>query len=123
MTMTRNGLSSRCRFLQLVGAWGCGLTLRDAAIAAQGATVESGELPETAAWVEAIADPTIRRGVVSAIVRNLLPAAGELQYPGHFSISADGAAFGADTTWPGLDSLQMTGAYLLWAAATRAGLL
>ncbi len=79
----------------------------------RGSTADPGDLPESAAWVEAIADPEIRRGVTAAIVRNLLPAASEHHYPGHFSISADGAAFGADTTWPGLDSWQMTGAYLL----------
>lgn len=75
--------------------------------------VANGLPPDEAEWVQEIADPEIRAGVTSAIHRNLLPAAVETQYPGHFSISADGVAFGSDTTWPGLDSWQMTGAYLL----------
>ena len=99
--MMRNGLSSRWQVSPAGRCVGCGLT-RGRRHAARGTTVESCELPESAAWIAAIADPTIRHGVVAAIVRNLPPAAGELQYPGHFSISADGAAFGADTTWPGL---------------------
>ena len=52
-------------------------------------------------------------GVEAAIVKNLLPAATERCYPGHFTITADGKAFGGNTTWPGLDSWQMSGAYLL----------
>ena len=70
--------------------------------------------PDTVDWVREIADSEIRTGVTAAIFRNLLPAAGETQYPGHFSISADGAAFGGGyKPGPGLDSWQMTGAYLL----------
>ncbi|HSA94544.1 MAG TPA: hypothetical protein VLJ16_00740, partial [Acidobacteriota bacterium] len=60
----------------------------------------------------AIADPEIRAGVEAAVFKNLLPAATERDYPGYFNISADGAAFGG-ATWPGLDSWQMAGAYLL----------
>jgi len=60
-----------------------------------------------------IKDPEIRAGVDAAVNKNLLPAATERAYPGHFTISADGAAYGADTTWPGLDSWQMAGAYLM----------
>ncbi len=65
------------------------------------------------ALVPRIADAEIRAGVEAAIAKNLIPAATERQYPGHFTISADGGAYGGDTTWPGLDSWQMTGAYLL----------
>ena len=64
-------------------------------------------------WVGRIADAEIRAGAEAAISKNLLSAATERAYPGHFTISADGNAYGGDTTWPGLDSWQMTGAYLL----------
>ena len=63
--------------------------------------------------VRRIADTEIRAGVESAIVKNLAPAATERSYPGHFTITADGGADRSDTTWPGLDSWQMTGAFLL----------
>ena len=63
--------------------------------------------------VSRIFDPEIRAGVEAAIKKNLVPAATEIHYPGHFVITADGGAYGGDTTWPGLDSWQMTGAYLL----------
>ena len=59
-----------------------------------------------------IVDPEIRAGVEAAVFKNILPAATESDYPGYFNISADGAAFGG-ATWPGLDSWQMAGAYLL----------
>jgi hypothetical protein len=64
-------------------------------------------------WVRRIADADIRAGVEAAIARNLIPSATEQHYPGHFLITADGGAYGSDTTWPGLDSWQMSGAYLL----------
>lgn len=64
-------------------------------------------------WVRGIRDPVIREGVGAAIDRNLLAAATEHVYPGHFTINADGGGYGSDSTWPGLDSWQMTGAYLL----------
>jgi hypothetical protein len=59
-----------------------------------------------------VADLEIRAGVEAAVFKNILPAATESDYPGYFNISADGAAFGG-ATWPGLDSWQMAGAYLL----------
>ena len=59
-----------------------------------------------------IADAEIRAGVEAAVFKNLLPAATEQDYPGYFNICADGRAFGG-ATWPGLDSWQMAGAYLL----------
>jgi len=64
-------------------------------------------------WIQKIADPEVRAGVKAAVTQNLLPAATERVYPGHFCINADGGGFGSDTTWPGLDSWQMAGAYLL----------
>ena len=60
-----------------------------------------------------IADPLIRQAVAMAIEKTLEPAAAEKAYPGHFSVTADGKAFGGDKTWPGLDSWQLAGAYLL----------
>lgn len=62
--------------------------------------------------VRRIADPEIRAGVEAAVFRNLLPAATERVYPGHFTINADGGGYGNDSTWPGLDSWQMIGPYL-----------
>lgn len=73
-------------------------------------TLMPADLP---AWFEKIKDPEIRQGVLSAIEKNLVPAAVEQVYPGHFNISADGGAYGGGATWPGLDSWQMAGAYLL----------
>lgn len=55
----------------------------------------------------------IREGVTAAIKQSLEPAATERAYPGHFTIVADGHWFGQENTWPGLDSWQMAGAYLL----------
>ncbi len=63
--------------------------------------------------IERIIDPQIRAGVTAAVNLNLLPAADERVYPGHFCINADGGGFGSETTWPGLDSWQMAGGYLL----------
>ncbi len=63
--------------------------------------------------IRRITDPQIRAGADAAVNRNLIPAADEQAYPGHFFINADGGGYGSDTTWPGLDSWQMAGAYLL----------
>ncbi|MCL5005827.1 MAG: hypothetical protein M1404_04780 [Acidobacteria bacterium] len=52
-------------------------------------------------------------GVRAALDNSLYPALRERAYPGHFTIVADGKQYGAETTWPGLDSWQMAGAYLL----------
>lgn len=70
-------------------------------------------LDEQAGLAHTIADPEIRAGVEAAVFKNLLPAATERAYPGYFTITADGGAYGNDATWPGLDSWQMAGAYLL----------
>lgn len=59
-----------------------------------------------------IADAEIRAGAEAAVFKNLFPAATEQYYPGYFNICADGRAYGG-ATWPGLDSWQMAGAYLL----------
>jgi hypothetical protein len=55
----------------------------------------------------------IVRGTRAALEKSLLPALRERAYPGHFTITADGVHYGAENTWPGLDSWQMAGAYLL----------
>ncbi|HOW69152.1 MAG TPA: hypothetical protein PKY77_01010 [Phycisphaerae bacterium] len=68
---------------------------------------------DRAALAHTITDPSIRTGVEAAVFKNMLPAATERHYPGYFTITADGVSFGSDTTWPGLDSWQMAGAYLL----------
>src|SRR6266550_1997572 len=63
--------------------------------------------------MDRIADPLIRAGVTAAIEKTLLPAASEKAYPGHFNVVADASHYGGDSTWPGLDSWEMAGAYLL----------
>lgn len=63
--------------------------------------------------LDSIADDTIRTGVKMAIDKTLVPAAAERAYPGHFSVTADGRVYGAENTWPGLDSWELAGAYLL----------
>lgn len=72
-------------------------------------------LPEdpVQARIKKVKDSEIRAGLDAAINKNLLPSAREMAYPGHFSICADGQGYGAENTWPGLDSWQMAGAYLL----------
>lgn len=97
----------------LTWAGGIGLTTVLGTRSVGGRAQENDTLPESVAWIRDLPDVEIRRGLEAAIVQNLLPAATQRHYPGHFTISADGAAFGTDTTWPGLDSWQMTGAYLL----------
>jgi hypothetical protein len=63
--------------------------------------------------VSRIKDEDIRAGVEAAITKNLIPAATQQYYPGFFEISADGQSYGGGASWPGLDSWQMAGAYLL----------
>jgi hypothetical protein len=52
-------------------------------------------------------------GTKAALEKSLYPALQENVYPGHFMVVADGGGYGAENTWPGLDSWQMAGAYLL----------
>lgn len=56
---------------------------------------------------------TIIAGVKAALDNSLYPALRERVYPGHFTVVANGKEYGAETTWPGLDSWQMAGAFLL----------
>ena len=58
-------------------------------------------------------DELIDTGVKAAINKNLKPAITEQVYPGHFCICADCLGFGMENTWPGLDSWEAAGAYLL----------
>ena len=54
----------------------------------------------------------IAEGFRVALEKYLYPSLLEHAYPGHFIIAPDGG-FGTENTWPGLDSWQMAGAYLL----------
>jgi hypothetical protein len=107
-----SGLSRRS-FLAHTGAVSAGLALAAGSnlCATEPQTVQL--LPDAARMIAGIADAEIRAGMQAAVLKNLLPAASEICYPGHFTIAADGQAYGGDTTWPGLDSWQMAGAYLL----------
>ncbi|MFI5355800.1 MAG: hypothetical protein ACHQ4G_00550 [Opitutales bacterium] len=68
---------------------------------------------QAAAVAEADEAEVLSRALTAAVRQNLEPAATEHAYPGHFMIVADGHWFGQENTWPGLDSWQMAGAYLL----------
>ena len=76
-------------------------------------SLHAAEPADGADVIKSIADAEIRAGIEAAVNKNMIPAATEIYYPGHFTISADGQAYGNNTTWPGLDSWQMAGAYLL----------
>lgn len=110
--MNRIPRYSRRSFLQRTGPAALGAaSLAICALASPPLrAVETAQRPTD--WIRKIADPEIRAGVEAAIFKNLLPAALERVYPGHFTINADGGGFGSDTTWPGLDSWQMVGPYL-----------
>jgi len=60
-----------------------------------------------------IKEPLIRRGVEEAVCKTLKIAMLEKAYPGHFTVTADGSGFGTESTWPGLDSWELAGAYLI----------
>jgi len=103
---------SRRLFLKCSGATGLGLA-SFAGLPRAPAWLNAAEAPPSGAgWIRRIADPEVRAGVEAAVFNNLIPAATERVYPGHFTINADGGGFGSDTTWPGLDSWQMIGPYL-----------
>lgn len=111
--MEQQARFSRRVFLVRSGLAGIGLASAAGwGLLPQGAHAAESPL-EGSDLIRRIADAEIRAGVESAIVKNLVPAATERHYPGHFTITADGGAYGSDTTWPGLDSWQMTGAFLL----------
>jgi hypothetical protein len=54
----------------------------------------------------------IRKGARTALDKYLYPSLLDRIYPGHFIIAPDGC-YGTENTWPGLDSWQIAGAYLL----------
>ena len=60
-----------------------------------------------------IKDITIRQALEHAIEDHLLTAMRHAAYFGHFSVTSDGGHFGSQNTWPGLDSWEMAGAFLL----------
>jgi hypothetical protein len=107
--MTNNSMLSRRGFLTRTAAGSVGIATRGANTPFA-AKANSDKAPGVS---QQIKDPEVRAGVVAAIHKNILPAAVETAYPGHFQITADGSSYGGDATWPGLDSWQMAGAYLL----------
>jgi hypothetical protein len=110
--MNTHSRISRRHFLKRSGAAGLGLAAF-AGLQQAPSWLRAAEAPATESdWIRRIGDPEIRAGVEAAVFKNLLPAATERVYPGHFTINADGGGFGSDTTWPGLDSWQMIGPYL-----------
>jgi hypothetical protein len=109
--MTNRSCFSRRVFFKRSGTAGIALA---AGVSLPGDWLQAGQSPQDgSALVQAIADAEIRAGVEAAIAKNLIPAATEQAYPGYFNITADGGAYGGEATWPGLDSWQMAGAYLL----------
>jgi hypothetical protein len=106
-----SGLSRRS-FLASAGAIGVGLTLAGGTKLVAGDAADDKPPADPSRMIGGISDPVIRAGMEAAIVKNMIPAAVETDYPGYFWISADGQAYGG-ATWPGLDSWQMAGAYLL----------
>ncbi len=110
--MTDESRFSRRVLLLRSGAAGIGAASA-AGLGLMSDSLWAGEAPlEVPSLVRGIADPEIRAGVEAAIAKNLMPAAVETLYPGYFNICADGVGYGG-ATWPGLDSWQMAGAYLL----------
>jgi len=110
--MTNGSCFSRRDFLKQSGS--TGVALAAAGVGPLGDWLRAEQSPsDGAALVRKIADAEIRAGVEAAIAKNLIPAATEQAYPGYFNITADGGAYGGEATWPGLDSWQMAGAYLL----------
>jgi hypothetical protein len=113
MTVQRKIGVSRREFLAWSGVAGVGLVSisNGYSFISQAGAAESGE--DVSEFIKSIADAEICEGVGAAVHKNLLPSATEIFYPGHFTICADGGGYGNNTTWPGLDSWQMAGAYLL----------
>lgn len=103
---------SRRLFLERFGTTGLGLA-SVAGLGQASSRLRAAEAPNNESdWIRRITDPEIRAGMEAAIFKNLIPAATERVYPGHFTINADGGGYGSDSTWPGLDSWQMIGPYL-----------
>ncbi len=109
--MSDNPRLSRRSFALRAGAAGVGLVWAGRRLFARQSPADQPP-PDPSRMFARIADPTIRAGMEAAILKNMIPVAVETDYPGYFWISADGRAYG-NATWPGLDSWQMAGAYLL----------
>jgi hypothetical protein len=113
MDRPKNAGCSRRDFLLRTAAAGAGWTIA-AANGYSPQLLQAADTPaDGAEAIRGIADAEIRAGVEAAVNKNLIPSATEIFYPGHFTICADGGGYGNNTTWPGLDSWQMAGAYLL----------
>lgn len=110
--MNTNSRLSRRLFLRHCATTGLGLASVAGLQPAPSWLRAAEALPKEADSVPRITDPEIRTGVEAAVFKNLIPAATERAYPGHFTINADGGGYGSDSTWPGLDSWQMIGPYL-----------
>lgn len=110
--MNESHFSRRVFFVRSGGA-GIGLALAGGLGALPSWLQAAESAPDGLDVVRTIKDSQIRAGVQAAIEKSLIPAATEHAYPGHFLITADGSSYGGDSTWPGLDSWQMAGAYLL----------
>ena len=107
-----NGRLSRRLFLKRSGVASLGLTSL-AGLRLSSSPVRATEAPANEPdRLHGILNAEIRAGMEAAVFKNLIPAATERVYPGHFTINADGGGYGGDTTWPGLDSWQMVGPYL-----------
>jgi len=63
--------------------------------------------------IDSIKNDEIRTAVRHAVFVNLLPALTDSAYKGQFSVTCDGGGFGRENIWPGLDSWEIAGAYLL----------
>ena len=103
---------SRRELLTRSGAAGVGLALASGWSLLPDWVHAADSTPELPKAIQGIQDAEIRAGMQAAILKNMIPAAVETDYPGYFWISADGQAYG-NATWPGLDSWQMAGTYLL----------
>jgi len=96
--------------------WGNSMNRREflqTSLAAPSILVPIGSAGTSTVRVADAGQQTIAAGVRAALDKNLYPALIERAYPGHFAIVADGKGYGPENTWPGLDSWQMAGAYLL----------
>jgi hypothetical protein len=81
---------SRRIFLKRSGATGFGLA-SFARLELAPSWLRAAEAPPNESEpIRRITDPEIRAGVEAAMFKNLLPAATERVYPGHFTINADG---------------------------------
>jgi hypothetical protein len=111
-TMFHDALRSRRDFLRQAGTIGAGLTLAGALpLAAEEPSPLDSPIDPQSLFTKII-DPEIRQGFEAAVSKNILTTMVETEYPGFFWISGDGKSF-AGATWPGLDSWQMTGCYML----------